>query len=154
SWFRYPGDDRPTFLGALKVSGSYNRISGFLFDGPSGPIPVLGQEVLVWLNGDGDELDHSEVREAAWHAGVYVSSAEDFSIDHDYIHDNGVNYNLDHGIYVGSGSGSIENNLIANNLTWGVQLYPEARRVTVNHNTIVGNGRGGVIVGDEAAENL
>jgi hypothetical protein len=154
SWLRYPGDAQPTVLGALKVSGSYNRVSGLLFDGPSGWIPEMGEEVLVWLNGDGDELDHSEVRDSAWHAGVYVSNAESFSIDHDYIHDNGVNYNLDHGIYVGSGSGKIQNNLIANNLTWGVQLYPEASNVTVNHNTIVGNGRGGVIVGNEAAENL
>jgi len=108
----------------------------------------------VWINAPGVQLDHSEVRESAWHAGVFVSRAEGFAIDHDYIHDNGVTYNLDHGIYVSSGSGVIENNLIADNFAWGVQLYPEASGVTVNHNTIVGNGRGGVIVSNESSEDL
>lgn len=159
SWLRYPGDAQPTFLGSMRLSGAYNRISGLLFQGPSGPIKAEKgqQEVLVWLNATGDRLDHSEVRESAWHAGVYVSNAKSFSIDHDYIHNNGNNEqpNLDHGIYVSSGSsGTIENDLVAENFVYGIQLYPNANEVTINHNTIVNNGRGGVIVANESANDL
>lgn len=157
SWLAYPGDERPVFLGALRLAGAYNRVSGILLDGPSGPIAEAGgsEEVLVWLNAKGTRLDHSEIREGAWHAGVFVSGAAEFSIDHDFIHDNGVTFNLDQGIYVSSNSsGTIADNLVADNFAWGVQLYPDAEPVVVNHNTIVGNGRGGVIVADESTGSL
>lgn len=157
SWRRYPGDPRPVFFGALRITGAHNRVSGLLFDGRSGPIEEQGgtNDVLVWLNAAGARLDHSEVRNSAWHAGVFVSRAAGFSVDHDYIHDNGVTANLDHGVYVSSGSsGRVADNLIADNFAWGVQLYPDVRGVTVVGNTILGNGNGGVIVANESADNL
>lgn len=153
SWLGYPGDLRPTVLGQLHVTGSDNRIAGLLFEGPSGSIGGA-ENVLVWLEARGAVFDHNEVRNGEGHAGVYVSEAPEFSINHNYIHDNGVTYNLDHGIYVSSGSGRIANNLIVDNYAWGVQLYPEAEGVTVSGNTIVGNGRGGVVVGVDATANV
>jgi parallel beta-helix repeat protein len=152
SWLAYPGDAEPTFLGQLEVTGSHNRISGLLFDGPSGPIGEEGENVLVWLNADDIKFDHNQVQNAAGHAGVFTSEADGFSIDKNYIHDNGVTFNLDHGIYVNSGSGRIENNLITDNYAWGIQLYPGGENVVVAHNTIVGNGRGGVIVSVDATD--
>jgi hypothetical protein len=35
-----------------------------------------------------------------------------------------------------------------------VHLYPDARGVVVTHNTIVRNGRSGVIIADQAADNV
>ena len=157
SWVAVPGSSQPIFRGSLRVEGAWNRVSGMLFEGPSGTIKENGgrEDVLVWLNGNGDRLDHCEVRGSAGHAGVFVSHSEGFSIDHDYIHNNGVTYNLDHGVYVSSAeaSGKIEANVIARNYAWGVHLYPEVSGVLVDHNTIVENGRGGVIVANASARN-
>jgi hypothetical protein len=154
SWIRDPGAARPVFRGQLRVSGDHNRISGILFQGPSGSIRGADEDVLVWLDADGVELEHSEVRDGGGHAGIFVSDSRNFAIRNDYVHRNGDSFNLDQGIYVDSGSGQIQNNLIASNYAWGVQLYPRSEGVTVNHNTIVGNGRGGVIVAADATHSL
>ncbi len=154
SWIREPDGARPVFHGQLRITGDYNRISGILFQGPTGSIHGAGEDIIVWLNADGVDLERSEVRDGAGHAGVYISSARNFTIRNDYIHRNGSSLNLDHGIYVYSGSGRIQNNVIASNRAWGVQLYPRSAGVTVNHNTIAGNGRGGVIVATDATRSL
>jgi parallel beta-helix repeat protein len=154
SWLGYPGDARPTVLGQLQITGPHNRVSGLLFDGPTGSLPGAGEDVVVWLNAAGEEFNDNEVREGAGHAGIFVSDASNFSITDNYIYSNGVTYNLDHGIYVSSGSGLIDNNVITENFAWGVQLYPDASGVTVSNNTIVGNGRGGIVVGIDSANNV
>jgi hypothetical protein len=155
SWLAYPGDPAPVFRGAVKVSGAYNRLSGIDFEGPSGKIGSEAQEVLIWIAANGVRVDHGEVHGGKAHAGIYVSTAPEFTIDHDYIHDNGVTANLDHGVYVGTkSSGSIYDNLITDNFAYGVQVYEDATEVTVNHNTIVGNGRGGVVVGADVEAKL
>jgi parallel beta-helix repeat protein len=75
-----------------------------------------------------------------------------------YIHDNGrfddaSHANLDHGIYIGEGSGVIEGNRIEHNYAYGVQLYPKAHDVTVRNNVITRHGRAGVIIAEDAANN-
>lgn len=160
-----PGEARPAILGAAKVTGSHVRLRGLLFDGPTGPVldktstNPLGEEVQLAIYGSGVEVFGCEVRESLWHAGIYLDDAYDVRIVSNYVHDNG-NFsrpeqaNLDHGIYFGRGSGVIANNLIEGNLAHGVQLYPYASDVVVKHNTIVGQGKAGVIVAKEAANNL
>jgi parallel beta-helix repeat protein len=70
-----------------------------------------------------------------------------------WIHDNGTHPEFDHGIYYGHGSGGlIANNLIEHNLAYGIQLYPGCRNALVTENTVVGNGRSGVIVGGNDEE--
>ena len=151
AWAREPGAARPVFHGQLRISGDHNRVSGILFQGPTGSIRGAEEDVVVWLDADGLELEHSEVRDGRGHAGIFVSDSRNFAIRNDYVHRNGNSFNLDQGIYVDSGSGRIQNNVIASNYAWGVQLYPRSAGVTVNHNTIVGNGRGGVIVAADAS---
>jgi hypothetical protein len=105
-------------------------------------------------------LDHSEVTGSRWHAGVYVSAADGFSVDHDYVHDNGdpkrkESEYEDQGIYVNeTTTGTVYDNLVTANVSYGVQLYRKADQVTVNHNTIVGNAYGGVVVSTECKGNL
>jgi Right handed beta helix region len=157
SWLRNPDEARPTFDGSLRITGAHNRVSGFLFEGPSGPIRENGEheDVLVWINGDNVRLDHSEVRKSRWHAGVFVSRADEFSVDHDYIHDNGIRANLDHGVYISTdATGCVQDDVIADNRAWGVHLYPDATGVVISHNSVVGNGRGGIIVARASAQNL
>jgi hypothetical protein len=160
-----PGASRPRVLGQLRVTADHLELSGLLFDGPTGPVPDGtasshgGEDVQVWIMGDDVELAHSEIRGNRWHAGVYLYRADDVRIVANYIHDNGQfgvpeHANLDHGIYWDSGSGLIANNLIERNYAYGIQLYPEVRAVRVVQNTIVRNGRGGVIVAERATDNL
>ena len=162
-----PGRPRPRILGHLKITGSYLRFSGFLFDGPTGQVKEIttenpkGEEVEVAIDGDHDTISDSEIRGSDWHAGIFLSGADDVTIVGNYIHDNGdtdpccyrFQKNASHGIYFDSGSGVIANNVIEDNLARGVQLYPSPSHVLVAYNTIVHNGRAGVIVSNDAANN-
>jgi parallel beta-helix repeat protein len=158
-----PGKERAVIRGYVRVTASHLRLSSFVFDGPTGTIVEKsssnpnGEEVQVSIMGSTDvELAHSEVRDNAWHAGVFVSKASNVRVVSNYVHNNGdasTGANLDHGIYWCSGSGTVANNTVAGNVAYGIQLYPTAANVVVNHNTVTGNGRGGIIVSREAAGN-
>jgi hypothetical protein len=162
----YPGET-PVLLGAYHLYGSYRIFSGFLFAGPTGsvksksPSNPKGEDGLVAIKGDHVTLAHSEIRGADWHFGVFVSGAHQVRVVGDYIHDNGddqepyrsMQANNSHGIYFSSGSGVVANNVIEHNLARGVQLYPSPTDVLVTQNTIVRNGKAGVIVSNDAANN-
>jgi hypothetical protein len=167
------GEPKPTILGHFRITGSNLRFSNLLFDGPTGAVKARtpdnpkGEEVEVAIEGDNVELARSEVRDSDWHAGVFISGADQVRIVGNYIHDNGdyqepyrsMQANHDHGIYFSSGSGLIANNVIEHNLARGVQLYPSPTDVLVTQNTIVRNGSAGVQLGDHtsgsvAANNL
>ena len=151
------GERPPAILGPFTFEGDYLTASGLLFDGPSGP---AGRDsaIAVWINGDHDALEQSEVRDAE-SQGVYLDGADHVRLVDNYIHDNGDKddprvANLHHGIYFKSGSGVIHGNLIARNYSFGVHLYPSAHDVTVTGNTVVGHGRAGVIIAGEPGEPL
>ena len=160
TWVAQPGET-PKIKGQIGVDGNSRRFCGIVFDGPTGATSNRtpdGEQDKMYVAGDDFELISSEIRGSRWHAGIYLNDAERFRLVGNYVHDNGrfddpSHANLDHGIYVGSGSGLIENNRIENNYAFGVQLYPNASGVTVRGNRITGNGRAGVIFGEEAAGN-
>ncbi|MGI8641324.1 MAG: right-handed parallel beta-helix repeat-containing protein [Pyrinomonadaceae bacterium] len=162
----YPGDARPTILGYFPIGGNNIVISGLLFDGPTGLVdanpntnpPIPPREVnLIWISGDNVEINHCEIRKSLAHAGIYLQDADNARIIGNYIHDNG-NFNdpstanLDHGIYFGSGSGLIANNIVEKNYAFGVHLYPSASNVIVQQNTIIKNGKSGVIIGGKTTD--
>jgi hypothetical protein len=164
SFVAQPGEAAPTILGQVRVEGDHRRLCGLLFEGPTGPVPngtassKGGEDVQVWIMGDGVELSRSEVRGNRWHAGVYLYEARQARVVGNYVHDNGqfgnpAMANLDHGIYFESGSGLVADNLIEHNVAHGVQLYPEPANVTVRSNTITANGRAAIIFGEQASAN-
>jgi len=155
----YPGEEKtpPTILGQLALMGDYITVSGFIFDGPAGKDAVSGRELapVVVLGADHAQVNRSEIRNSKSREGLHIGdNAQDARIVGDYIHDNGDfanpdTANLDHGIYFSSGTGLIANNVIEHNYAFGVHLYPSAHDVLVEHNTIVKNGRAGVIIASE-----
>ena len=57
--------------------------------------------------------------------------------------------NQDHAIYFENVvDGQVVDNLFWNTSAWAIHLYPNARRTTVAHNVIDGNGRGVIFAGD------
>jgi parallel beta-helix repeat protein len=152
----YPGEAMPTILGFFPIGGQYIVISGLLFDGPSGQIPGNpdAETAQISIFSSNIEINHCEIRNSLGHAGIYLQDAFNSRIIGNYIHDNGDfgNSNTtyqDHGIYFGSGSGLIANNIIEHNWSYGIQLYPSASNVIVQQNTIVRNVQSGVIVADD-----
>jgi parallel beta-helix repeat protein len=160
----YPGET-PILLGAFHLNGSYQKFSGFLFDGPTGAVKTKdssnpkGEDGLVQIDGNHVTLSRSEVRGAEWHFGVFCGGGEDARIVGNYIHDNGdfeepyrsMQDNNDHGIYCSHGSGLIANNVIEHNLARGVQLYTGPHDVTITENTIVRNGKAGILISRDTA---
>jgi len=158
----YPGEAMPTILGYFPIGGNNIVISGVLFDGPTGLVnanpPNPPREISpISIYGSNVEINHCEIRNSLGHAGIYLENAYNARIIGNYIHDNG-NFNdpstanMDHGIYFGSGSGLIANNIIEHNYSFGVHIYPSASNVTVQQNTIIKNGKSGVIIGGQTTD--
>lgn len=160
----YPGET-PSIAGHVAVYGDHRRLCGLVLDGATGPVarPSSGnpdrEQVKLLVSGDGFELSSSEVSGSRWHAGIYLSGAEEARIVDNYIHDNGrfgdpSQANLDHGLYWSSGSGLIEGNRFEDNYAHAVQLYPDADGVTVRRNAMTGHGRSAVMVAKQVADSV
>lgn len=138
--------ERPVIVGRIKITGDYVTVSGFVFRDGSAQ-----RDVLVYVDGaDHVRLLGNEIA-GARQSGIFAGDgADDLRIIANWIHDNGTDDFLDHGIYYERGTGGmIIANLIEENAAYGVHLYPDANEITVDQNTIVRNRRAGVIVGGE-----
>jgi hypothetical protein len=155
----------PRLLGQVRLEGDHLRVRRVLFDGPTGRVTSSsadnpgGEDVQVWVRGRDVTIARSEVRDNLWHAGVYVTG-DDARLIGNHIHDNGdrsrpERWNLDHGVYWASGSGGLaSDNLVAGNVAYGIHLYPEPRGIRVLQNTLVRNGRSGLILADRTAQSV
>ena len=159
----YPGEPRPVILGMFRMTGNYQRVTGFVFDGPTGNVgntsTPTGEDCEIWISGSNNELSYSEVRDSLWHAGIFLSSAENVRIVGNYIHDNGDfndpgQVNQSHGIYWSSGSGLIANNVIDHNVAFGIHLYKAPHNVTMANNTITRHGRAGILFATDTRDSL
>ena len=105
-------------------------------------------------------VDHVEIRNAPYHAGIYQEGCNNAIID-SYVHDNGTrDRNEDNGIYWSKtpadckNGGLIANNLVEHNFSKGIQLYAGASAFTPAYVTVCGNisanngAQGAVIWGD------
>jgi len=140
------------FQGAPANAGTSQ---GLVFDGST---TTLALGVIDVMYSHDVTLNHIEIRNAQYHAGLYQysdsSSGGGYNIHVTgcYIHDNGrpgVGINTDQGIYWDQTQGAgnlIANNLIEHNVSTGVQLYPNTAQVTVEENTIINNGDMGIVV--------
>lgn len=161
SWVAQPGET-PVLRGQVAIEGDHRRLCGLHLEGPSGNVTPGndgGEEVKLFIGGNDVEVARSEITGSRWHAGIYLNGASGFRLIDNYIHDNGrfddpSHANLDHGIYVGDGSGLIEGNRIEHNVAHAVQLYPHARGVTVRGNEMSGNGRAAVMIAEDASDNV
>jgi parallel beta-helix repeat protein len=138
----------PVFTRRLKIAADHVRVNGLVFrwQGP----PKNGDVLLYVSHGRDVLITHCRILHAP-KSGIYVGDeSANVRIVANLIERNGTDPRLDHGIYVGQVTGGlIANNVISHNAAYGIQLYPAARKVIVTENTIVDNGRSGVIIGGE-----
>lgn len=133
----------PKITGRLKITAQSFRVSGFVFEG--------GSDVGVWVDGAGDvEVSLNEIRNTS--KSCVFGGGNRVRIVSNWLHHCGrnvINQNpQDHGIYWSGGSDSlIANNVITDNLGFGVQMYPysASARNVIRDNTILNNG---LLVGD------
>lgn len=152
----YIGAQYVNFLGTPVLNG------GLVFQGCSSKTAVsctgnTTRDLIDVMYTHDITFDHVEIRNAEYHAGLYqytdgTGGGYNIQVLGCYIHDNGVNTTLDHGIYWDTNAGTgnlIANCLIENNAASGVQLHGATSpqfEIDVEENTIVGNGYYGVTV--------
>jgi len=171
----YPGETA-IVRGEVVVRGDYLKLLGtppsgrLVFQGPLGPDAsgVRGKGASqVWLDRSHNIiLDHVEIRNNDYHAGLYVSDVRDVQVLGCYVHDNGRfgvdtdamgqhPLNVDQGIYwaASSGTNRIANCLLEHNRSYNLQLFASSGRITgliIVDNTIVKAMNSGVIIGKGA----
>ncbi len=175
----YPGESA-IVLGLVVVRGNYLKFlgtppsGGLVFQGPLGPDAsgVKGKGAgQVWLDRCHNVvLDHVEIRNNDFHAGLYASEVSDVQILGCYVHDNGRfgvdtdatgqhPVNVDQGIYwaASSGNNRIANCLLEHNRSADLQLFAGSGKITgltIVGNTIVKAMNSGVIIGKGADGNV
>lgn len=175
----YPGETA-IVLGLVVVRANYLKFlgtpssGGLIFQGPLGPDAsgVKGKGASqVWLDKCHNVvLDHLEIRNNDYHAGLYASDVSDVQILGCYVHDNGRfgmdtdalgqhPVNVDQGIYwaASSGTNRIANCLLEYNRGSNLQLFTGSGRITgltVDENTIVKAMNSGVLIGRGADGNV
>jgi parallel beta-helix repeat protein len=150
----YPGE-RATWFGRIVIAAPRVTLRNLDLDGRTGP-PCHGggcyprEDVLPspTVNGPRARLignDISNPRGICINIRRYYRglSPRRFLVQGNRIHNCRPATNHIHGIYVGDGShGIIRDNVIYDNGDKGIVLYPNARDVLVEHNTIDGNRTG------------
>lgn len=175
----YPGETA-IVRGEVVVRGDYLKLLGtppsgrLIFQGPLGPDAsgLRGKGASqVWLDRSHNIiLDHIEIRNNDYHAGLYVSDVRDVQVLGCYVHDNGRfgidtdamgqhPLNVDQGIYwaASSGTNRIVNCLLEHNRSYNLQLFASSGRITgltIVDNTIVKAMNSGVIIGKGADGNI
>ncbi len=97
------------------------------------------------------EILGNEITKASISAISSAKVSHDIRLLGNWIHDNGTNATFDHGIYWSLGTGGvIANNVIEKNRAFGIHLYPDANNILVTSNTVVGNGKSGILVAGNA----
>lgn len=149
----YPGEVA-IIEGSTRIEGAYITLMGnpvtapgLIFAGPGG----RNMDLIDIMNSHDVTLDHVEIRNGNYHAGLYQYGGYNIKVIGCYIHDNGrPGYvNTDQGIYWDATTGGgnlIANNVIEHNVAMGIQLYPAPADVVVEENTIVSNGNYGMVV--------
>ena len=151
----YPGE-QPVLTGQVKLTNRWFRLSGFLLRGGTAANP---DDVPLYISGADDVWVTRNTITGSATSGIFVGDegpdpSDRVRIIGNRIQGNGDDRSFDHGLYFGHGSeGLVANNVVSGNAAYGIQAYPDCDRALFVGNTIVGNGRAGIIVGgnDEIA---
>jgi hypothetical protein len=135
----------------VRIRGSYFRLRGFVIENARGT-----SSTNVYFEGDAHdvELAGNDIR-GSQDQGIFAErTTRNLHIVRNQIHDNGRGHvegqHQSHGIYLEGAD-----HLVANNVVWnhpfgfGIQIYPENEGTIVVHNTIVGSGHSGIVVGGD-----
>ena len=150
-----PGE-RATWRGRIVLQGRRQKIVYLVLAGTDGPkslpSPTVNAPEVTVSDNDITNRRGICVNVRSWRG----PRPDRFVIQRNRIHDCGRRppTNHDHGIYVVDAVGGlIRDNVIFRNADRGVQLFPDAHRVTVVRNTIDGNGSG-VIFSNDSSHNV
>ena len=150
-----PGEARPVIRNyvVVRTGSNYVTLREFKSEGPSGntlkgmraefvhDVTVERCEITGWRSTAGFQTSHT--------GGNIV-------IDRCFIHHNGLDSQIDHGIYFQAPDGGTGNR-ITNSIFWanaarGISLHDnkttEVKHILVANNTIVGNGSTGLLIND------
>jgi hypothetical protein len=130
---------------------AFVRIQGFVLERAKGT-----SSTNVYFEGRAHdvELSRNEIR-FSQDQGVFVENgARRIHIIGNRIHDNGRGHesgqHQSHGVYIEGADHLVANNVIyAHPHGFGIQVYPENKGTIVVHNTVVGSGHSGIVVGGD-----
>jgi parallel beta-helix repeat protein len=134
----------------VKDTADHVVLTGLAVDGSYSP------QVTVQLFGDSLVVSDTEItnRRAAQSCVIAGSTkygiARDLVLVRNRIHGCGKSATFDHGIYLSdTRNARVSDNVVYDNAAIGIQIYPDADGSLIEQNTVVGNGRIGIIFAGE-----
>ena len=127
-------------LTALAVDGSYS---------PQVTVQLFGDSLVV----SDTEITNRRAAQSCILAGsTKYGIARNLVLVRNRIHGCGKSATFDHGIYLSdTRNARVSDNVVYDNAAIGIQIYPDADQSLIEQNTIVGNGRIGIIFAGEGA---
>ena len=146
----YQGEEKQVIVKtAINLYGNFQILENMVVDRNRALSPfdhACDGQPNVQVYAADDIVRGLEVRGSAM-SGIYLEGADRAQLERNWIHDNGEHWNLDHGVYYHSGlHGVVGNNIVNGNYANGIKIGPAPQGTLVTENTVVGNGRSGVIV--------
>jgi Concanavalin A-like lectin/glucanases superfamily/Right handed beta helix region len=142
-----PGVVSPSFPIRVTSDGAYVRVRGFVIEGATGSTSA---GVYVSSPAHHVELSNNEIRGGEGHGILLDGDTASVHILGNHIHHNGslIGGAQKHGIYFqGSDQVAADNVIHDHAFGFGIQVFDENHRSLVVHNTIVRNGKSGVVLG-------
>lgn len=130
---------------------AFVRIQGFVLELAKG---ISSTNVYFEGRAHDVELSRNEIR-FSQDQGVFLErSTRNIHLIGNRIHDNGRGHesgqHQSHGIYIEGADHLVANNVIYNHpFGFGIQIYPENTGTVVVHNTVVGSGHSGIVIGGD-----
>ncbi len=133
----------------LNPGAQYLRFQGLVFEGATGASTT---NIYAMNNVHHIEFAACEVRGSARQGFFSERTTSSIHIIGCNFHDNGGSgpTGLDHNIYIEGSNHVVSGNVVRGARNgYGIQIYPSNSGIIVSANTIVDNGRGGIIVGSQ-----
>jgi hypothetical protein len=135
----------------ITSGAAFVRVQGFVLERAKGT-----SSTNVYFEGSAHdvEVSRNEIR-FSQDQGIFVErSARKIHIIGNRIHDNGRGHeggqHQSHGIYIEGADHLVANNVVYSHPHgFGIQIYPDNEGTVVVHNTVVGSGHSGIVVGGD-----
>jgi hypothetical protein len=155
-----PGDAKPSITWSgpdqqvLRIACAYFEVRGLDLSGPN----VDNSTVIYPASGHDVTIAGNLIHGGRCQGVSMEPSTYDYVIEGNVVYDNGTGGKAcdeqAHGLYLKGNYHLVRNNIVRNNHDYGIQRWPSGSGSTIAFNTVVFNGRSGLVLGGSNGDHI